>query len=93
MGYTLAEADMSFEGPDGETVRDGRSLLERSIQSTQALRLAEKLRQRLKEGDDIRELIVDDFLILYLVRGPQVAFFVHRTSSSAVLCLKGFWRE
>lgn len=36
----------------------GRSFLECSIHTTQAERLAEKLKRRLQDGDDIRELIV-----------------------------------
>ena len=71
----------------------GRSFLERSIHSTQAASLAESLANRLLEGDDIRELIVDDFLILYLVRGGDIVFLAIKHHRQLSYDLKSFWRE
>jgi plasmid stabilization system protein ParE len=70
----------------------GRSFLERSILSTQAQALAERLKERLQEGDDIRELIVDDYLVLYLVRGKDVVFLSIKHHRQLSYDLKAFWR-
>jgi plasmid stabilization system protein ParE len=70
----------------------GRSFLERSILSTQAQALAERLKERLQKGDDIRELIVDDYLVLYLVRGKDVVFLSIKHHRQLSYDLKAFWR-
>ncbi|HXV64352.1 MAG TPA: type II toxin-antitoxin system RelE/ParE family toxin [Vicinamibacteria bacterium] len=70
----------------------GRSFLERSILSTQAQALAERLKDRLREGDDIRELIVDDYLVLYLVRGKDIVFLSVKHHRQLSYDLKAFWR-
>jgi plasmid stabilization system protein ParE len=70
----------------------GRSFLERPLLSTQALALAERLKERLQEGDDLRELIVDDYLILYLVRGKEVLFLSIKHHRQLSYDLKAFWR-
>ncbi len=71
----------------------GRSFLERSIQTTQSESLAQKLKQKLQEGDDIRELIVDDYLVLYLVRGNDIVFLSIKHHRQLSYDLKTFWRE
>ena len=71
----------------------GRSFLERSIHTTQAERLAQRLRRRLKKGDDIRELIVDDFLVLYLVRGERIVFLSIKHHRQLSYDLRTFWSE
>ena len=73
--------------------RSGRSFLERSINTTQAERLAQRLRRRLQKGEDIRELIVDDFLILYLVREELIVFLSIKHHRQLSYDLKTFWRE
>lgn len=44
-------------------------------------------------GDDIRELIVDEFLVLYLVRGDRVVFLSIKHHRQLSYDLKAFWRE
>ena len=73
--------------------RLGRSFLERSIHSTQAQSLGERLKKRLHEDDDIRELIADDYLILYLVRGPRIVFLSIKHHRQLSYDLKAFWVE
>jgi plasmid stabilization system protein ParE len=70
----------------------GRSFLERSILSTETQVLAEKLKARLEEGDEIRELIVDDYLVLYLVRGKNIVFLSIKHHRQLSYDLKSFWR-
>ena len=71
----------------------GRSFLDHSIHSSEAQRLAARLEHRLQDGDDIRELIVDDFLILYLVRGNRVVFLSIKHHRQLSYDLRTFWRE
>ncbi len=71
----------------------GRSFLERSIYTTQAEQLAERLKLRLQDDDHIRELIVDDFLILYLVRADRIVFLSIKHHRQLSYDLKTLWRE
>jgi hypothetical protein len=48
--------------------RSGRSFLDRAVQSSKAETLANDLSRMLQPGDDLREYIMDEYLILYLVR-------------------------
>jgi len=73
--------------------RSGRSFLERSIRSNDALSRVQKLQERLKEGDDLRELIADEYLILYVVRAKQIVFLSIRHHRQLTFDLKRFWRE
>ena len=43
----------------------GRSYLDRAIQSTKAEVLVKDLRRMLQPGDDLREYIMEEYLILY----------------------------
>ncbi len=70
----------------------GRSFLKRSVQSTQAWELAEKLGEQLEEGDEIREFIVDAYLILYLVRGNRIVFLSIKHHRQLSFDLKRFWQ-
>jgi len=71
----------------------GRSFLQRSIRSNEAQALAQKLRERLRAGDDLREFIADDYLILYLVRAKQIVFLSIRHHRQLTFDLKRFWRD
>jgi hypothetical protein len=62
------------------------------VQAAQAQALAERLKERLQKGDDIRELIVDDYLVLYLVRGKDVVFLSIKHHRQLSYDLKAFWR-
>jgi plasmid stabilization system protein ParE len=73
--------------------QSGRSFLDRSIRSTKALQLVDSLKGYLKEEDDLRELIVDDYLILYVVRGDRVVFLSVKHHRQLSFDLKRFWLE
>lgn len=73
--------------------QSGRSLLERAARSNKGLQLADRLKGHLKEEDDLRELIVDDYLILYVVRGHRVVFLSIRHHLQLSFDLKRFWQE
>lgn len=73
--------------------RSGRSFLERSIRSNEALATAQKVKEKLSEGDDLREFIADEYLILYVVRAKQIVFLSVRHHRQLTFDLKRFWRE
>ena len=73
--------------------RSGRSFLERSIRSNEALAMVQKLQEKLRNGDDLREFIADEYLILYVVRARQIVFLSIRHHRQLSFDLKRFWRE
>ena len=73
--------------------RSGRSFLERSIRSNEALAMVQKLQEKLRNGDDLREFIADEYLILYVVRAKQIVFLSIRHHRQLSFDLKRFWRE
>jgi hypothetical protein len=71
----------------------GRALLAHAIHSAKAKNLARKLRSRLAKSDDLREYIVDDYLLLYLLRGNQLVFLSIKHHRQLSFDLKRFWQE
>lgn len=98
------EGEKYFEGLFDRVINDivptlcrfplaGRSFLKRSVHSTQALELAEKLEKHLEEGDEVREFIFDAYLILYLVRGNRIVFLSIKHHRQLSYDLKRFWQD
>ena len=48
---------------------------------------------RLAKSDDLREYIVDDYLLLYLLRGNQLVFLSIKHHRQLSFDLKRFWQE
>ena len=71
--------------------QSGRSFLAHTIQSTKAKTLVRKLRGRLRKSDDLREFIVDDYLLLYLVRGERLVFLSVKHHRQLSFDLQRFW--
>jgi hypothetical protein len=71
----------------------GRSFLERAIVSAQALHTAERMKGFLQEGDDLREFIQGEYLLLYLVRGNRIVFLSVKHHQQLSYDLHGFWQE
>lgn len=71
----------------------GRPFLAHAIQSAKAKTLVRKLRSRIRERDDLREFIVDDYLLLYLVRGERLVFLSIKHHRQLSFDLKRFWTE
>ena len=69
----------------------GRSFLAHAIQSTKVKTLVRKLRGRLGKTDELREFIVDDYLLLYLVRGERLVFLSIKHHRQLSFDLKRFW--
>ena len=77
----------------GRFPQAGRSFLAHTIQSEKAKALVRKLRDRLKKNDDLREFVVDDYLLLYLIRGERLVFLSIKHHRQLSFDLKRFWME
>ena len=73
--------------------KSGRSFLAHTIHSSEAKSLAKKLRTRLNRDDDLREYIVDEYLLLYLLRDNHLVFLSVKHHRQLSFDLKQFWQE
>ena len=73
--------------------QSGRAFLTHAIQSTKANARTKDLRKFLNKGDDLREFVMDDYLVLYLVHQRQVIFLAVKHHRQLSFDLKRFWRE
>jgi hypothetical protein len=71
----------------------GRSFLAHAIHSKEGRALHHKVRSYLGEADDLREFIMDDYMLLYLVRGTQVVFLSIKHHRQLSFDLRRFWQE
>jgi len=71
--------------------QSGRPLLAQPIRSLEARRAIRRLRGVLHPGDDLREFILDDYLLLYLVRDPIVALLAIKHHRQLSFDLHRFW--
>ena len=54
--------------------QSGRSFLAHAVRSLEAQALLDRLKVMLRKGDDLREFVVDDYIILYLIRRSRLYF-------------------
>ena len=73
--------------------QSGRAFLTRTVKSTKANARTKDLRKFLKQGDNLREFIMDDYLVLYLIRQRHVIFLAVKYHLQLSFDLKRFWRE
>ena len=73
--------------------QSGRAFLTRAVKSTKANARTKDLRKFLKQGDDLREFIMDDYLVLYLVRQRHAIFLAVKHHRQLSFDLKRFWFE
>lgn len=73
--------------------QSGRSFLTCTVKSAKAKMLTKDLRKFLNKGDDLREFVMDDSLVLYLVRRHQVIFLAVKHHRQLSFDLKRFWFE
>jgi hypothetical protein len=71
--------------------QSGRSFLAHPIHSTTAETLVKKLHSRIKKGDELREFVVDDYLLLYLLSGSRLVFLSVKHHRQLSFDLKRFW--
>lgn len=73
--------------------QSGRAFLTRAVKSTKANARTKDLRKFLNTGDDLREFVMDDYLVLYLVRRRQMIFLAVKHHRQLSFDLKRFWCE
>jgi plasmid stabilization system protein ParE len=71
----------------------GRSLLVHRVHSKESKAMLTKLRDRLEVNDDLREFIMDDYVILYLIRGVSIEFLSIKHHRQLSFDLRRFWQE
>ena len=73
--------------------QSGRSFLTCTVKSAKARALTKVLRKLINKGDDLREFIMNDCLVLYLVRRDQVIFLAVKHHRQLSFDLTRFWIE
>ena len=73
--------------------QSGRSFLTCTVKSAKAKALTKALRKLFNKGGDLREFVIDDYLLLYLVRRHQVVFLAVKHHRQLSFDLKRFWLE
>jgi plasmid stabilization system protein ParE len=73
--------------------QSGRSFLARAVMSTKTHVLRTHLSKLLNKGDDLREFVMDEYLVLYLVRRSQVTLLAVKHHRQLSFDLKRFWCE
>lgn len=73
--------------------QSGRSFLSREVRSIKAKTRTKDLRKLLHKGADLREFVMDDYLVLYLIRRDQVIFLAVKHHRQLSFDLKQFWVE
>jgi len=73
--------------------QSGRAFLSHAVKSTKANARTKDLRKFLNKGDDLREFVMDDYLVLYLVHQGQMIFLAVKHHRQLSFDLKRFWRE
>jgi plasmid stabilization system protein ParE len=73
--------------------QSGRSFLTCTVKSAKARALTKVLRTLINKGDDLREFIMNDYLVLYLVRRDQVIFLAVKHHRQLSFDLTRFWIE
>lgn len=69
----------------------GRSFLTHPIRSVEARAAVRRLKRAIQPGDDLREFIFDDYLLLYLPRDTQVIFLSIKHHRHLSFDLPRFW--
>lgn len=71
--------------------QSGRSFHTRAVKSSKAKTLTKELRKFLDKADDLREFVMDNYLVLYLVHQRQVIFLAVKHHRQLSFDLKRFW--
>ena len=73
--------------------QSGRLFLTCTVKSAKAKTLTKALSKLFNKEDDLREFILDDYLVLYLVRRHQVVFLAVKHHRQLSFDLRRFWVE
>ena len=69
----------------------GRSFLGHHAGSTDADELIENVQRRVRPGDELREFVVDNYIVLYLVRRTRIYFIAIKHHRQLSFDLRRFW--
>jgi len=69
----------------------GRAFLGHHAGSAEGEKLFQRVRERLRAGDDLREFVVDDYVVLYLVRRTRIYFMAIKHHRQLSFDLRHFW--
>jgi hypothetical protein len=69
----------------------GRSFLGHHAGSAEAEELIEHVGAMLRPGDDLREFVVDDYVVLYLIRRRRIYFIAIKHHRQLSFDLRRFW--
>ena len=69
----------------------GRSFLGHPAGSNESQKLFDRVREKLRAGDELREFVVDDYVILYLVRRKRIYFIAIKHYRQLSFDLRRFW--
>ena len=73
--------------------QSGRSFLTRTVKSAKVHVLTKNMGKFLNKGDDLREFVMDDYLVLYRVRRHHLVFLAVKHHRQLSFDLKRFWFE
>ncbi|MBI4481393.1 MAG: type II toxin-antitoxin system RelE/ParE family toxin [Acidobacteria bacterium] len=68
-----------------------RRFLTHPVRSLEAQTLARRLERLLKKRDELREFVVEDYLILYVVRGKKMIFLAIKHHRQLSFDFRHFW--
>lgn len=69
----------------------GRNFLNHPVRSREARTFVRKLRSLASPSEELREFVVDDYLLLYLRRGRQLIFLAIKHHRQLSFDLRRFW--
>lgn len=69
----------------------GRSFLEHRTGSAEAQALLRHLQEKLQASDNLREFVVDDYVVLYLIRENRIYFLAIKHHRQLSFDLRHFW--
>jgi hypothetical protein len=72
--------------------QSGRPFLAHASRSIETQTRVKRLRARLPPGDDLREFVLDDYLLLYIYRGNRLIFLALKHHRQLSFDLNQFWR-
>ncbi len=71
--------------------QSGRPFLTHAIRSIEAQAMLNRLKASLRKADDLREFVLDDYVILYLVRRRRIYFLAIKHHRQLSFDLQRFW--
>lgn len=71
--------------------QSGRPFLAHPIRSRESRALLRKLKAKMKKGDALREFVLEEYLILYLLRGTRIIFLSIKHHRQLSFDLIQFW--